>query len=518
MTAIMDPLAEEGELFMPRIAIAGFQHETNTFGATNATFADFELADGWPGLLTGAETITGTAGINLPLAGFAAAAGADSDVELVPILWCAAEPSAQVTDDAFERIAGMLLDGLRGERLDGIYLDLHGAMVTQSHDDGEGELLSRIRALVGDDLPVAVTLDLHANVTEAMVRHASSLTIFRTYPHLDMAQSGHRAYGVLRHLIGAGPYAKAFRQVPFLIPLTAQYTGADPCRSLYAALADLPPEPAVFGDIAMGFPAADIADVGASVVAYAPSQDQADRIADQMLARIIAAEPDFDARLMTAPEAVAAAMREPAGKPVVIADVQDNPGAGGTSDTTGLLSALIEGGATGAVFALVNDPEIAALAHAEGTGATIEALLGGKSGLPGQVPYAGRFAVEALSDGRFAFTGEMYAGSVAELGPMAVLRVLDPGADVRVIVSSKRSQCLDQAIFTHIGVDPTAERILAIKSTVHFRADFEPIAGCILNAEAPGTNLCRLESIPYKNLRPGLRIGPGQGVRERSGY
>jgi len=494
---------------MTRIAIAGFQHETNTFGATKAGFAEFEEADAWPGLLRGEEVISGTAGINLPMAGFVAAARTDPAVELVPVIWCSAEPSSYVTDDAFERVASMILDGITSAgAIDGLYLDLHGAMVTDSFQDGEGELLDRIRSLAGGGLPIAVSLDLHANVTERMVRHASSLSIFRTYPHLDMAETGARAYSMLRHHLAGVPVFKAFRQAPFLIPLSAQYTGAPPCRDLYGML-----PPAVIpdgraADIAMGFPPADIFDAGSSVVSYATTQDEADRQAERLMAAIEAVEASFDSGLISAGEAVRTAMSSSSDKPVIIADVQDNPGAGATSDSTGLLVALVDGGAQGAVLALLNDPQVAEQAHGLGVGGVLDAALGGKSGLPELGPFRGRFRVEGLSDGRFPFTGAMYKGNVAALGPTAVLRVLDSGADVRVIVGSKRCQCLDQAIFTHVGIDPARQRIVAVKSTVHFRADFEPIAHRVLNAEALGANPCRLDRVNYTRLRSGVRLGP----------
>ena len=164
---------------MTRILIAGFQHETNTFGATRATLTDFEMADGWPGLLRGDEVIAGTRGANPPLAGFVAkaeVAGAD----LVPVVRASAGPSAHVTDEAFETIAGMIVAAAERGGIDAIYLDLHGAMVTESHEDGEGELLRRLRAEVGPELPISISLDLHANLTRAMVDHASAGTIFRS--------------------------------------------------------------------------------------------------------------------------------------------------------------------------------------------------------------------------------------------------------------------------------------------------------------------------------------------------
>lgn len=494
---------------MPRIAIVGFQHETNTFGVTKAHFRDFEEADAWPGLLIGDNVISGTAGINLPSAGFIEAARINPDIELVPILWCSAEPCSHVTDDAFEQIAKMILDGLQNAgRLDGIYLDLHGAMVTERFEDGEGELLSRIRSKVGNDLPLAVSLDLHANITVNMVRHASSITIFRTYPHLDMAETGKRAYRLLqRHLRGEHIF-RAFRQAPFLIPLQAQYTGASPCRELYGNLDDIVHHPVISADIAMGFSAADIYDLGPSVVSYATDQRTADIVADSLIEEIIAAEPNFDCEMMSSTEAVRTAKSLEAPGPVVIADVQDNPGAGGTSDTTGILTSLAEGSAKGALIGLLNDPEIAALAHRRGVGASFEAELGGKSGLPGQTPFKAHFQVEALSDGKFAFTGEMYRGAMAEIGPATVLRVLAEGTDIQIAVGSKRCQCLDQAIFTHIGLCPLKARIIVVKSTVHFRADFQALASAILVAEAPGAFPCRLDQVPYRRLRAGVRVVP----------
>ena len=255
---------------MPRIAIGGFQHETNTFVPNKATYHDFQIADSWPEMLLGPKVISGTKGINLPIAGFAGAA-MEAGFELAPILWTAAEPSAHVTDDAFERIVGMILDGLTDAGpVDGVYLDLHGAMVTESHEDGEGEVLRRVREVVGTDLPIAISLDLHANVTPQMIELADVICIYRTYPHLDMAETGARCVPLMMDLIKGTRFAKAFRQAPFLIPLHAQFTGANPCKALYGALDEV----AGLADIALGFTASDIWHAGPSVVAYAPTQDQ----------------------------------------------------------------------------------------------------------------------------------------------------------------------------------------------------------------------------------------------------
>lgn len=493
---------------MPRILIAGFQHETNTFGATKATMADFEMADSWPGLLRGDEVIPGTRGSNLPLAGFVTEAE-KAGTDLVPVVWASAEPSAHVTDEAFETIGGMIVAAAEQGGVDGIYLDLHGAMVTESHQDGEGELLRRLRAAVGPDLPISISLDLHANLTQTMVDHASAITIFRTYPHLDMAETGGRAFHTLAYFLDGGRVFPAYRQSPYLIPLNAQYTGAAPFDRLYDGAAAIGPAPSRWAEFAAGFPAADIHDAGPAMLAYAETPEQAAAIADNLMADLIAAEPEMDTTLLDPEEAVAraTAINAETGRPVVIADVQDNPGAGGTSDTTGLLRALVAGGARDAVLGMLNDPGIAALAHARGEGAEITAALGGKAG-PAPDPYHGRFLVEKLGDGRFAFTGEMYAGSIADTGPSALLRVLDTEAEVRVVISSKRCQNLDQAIFTHLGVIPAEQKIVAVKSTVHFRADYDPIAAAVLNTRAPGLFPCRFDEVSYRHLRPGLRRMP----------
>ena len=495
---------------MKRIAVAGFQHETNTFASTLATYGEFEKADAWPGLIRGDEVIRALSGVHASLTGFVDAAMASGGYEIIPVLWCAAEPSSYVTTDAFERIADMIVNdiGCAGD-LDGIYMELHGAMVTQKHEDGEGELLRRIRDLTGPDLPIAVSFDFHANVTPEIMKHASSINIFRTYPHIDLVETGAKSFTSLERLLTAEPLFKAFRQAPFLVPLTAQHTGSEPCRSLYASLDQLVGESFCTADIAMGFPPADIFHSGPSVVAYAGSQEEADSVADTLLQSFIDAEDIFNDGLQSPESAVADAMAYTGPKPVVIADAQDNSGAGASSDTTGLLSALVRGNAQGAVLALLDDAEVAAKSHKMGMGAEFMAFLGGKSGQDDQYSFESRFCVEALSNGEFPFTGAMFNGFTASLGPMAVLRVLDTPADVRIVIGSVRCQCLDQAIFKHIGIDPAEQRIVVVKSSVHFRADFEPIAGRVLVAEAPGAHPCRLDNITYHNLRPGVRLGPG---------
>jgi microcystin degradation protein MlrC len=423
-----------------------------------------------------------------------------------------------VTEDAFERITGMMCEDLAAKGpFDAVYLDLHGAMAVEHHEDGEGEVLARVRQVVGFDIPVVNSLDLHANVTELMVEMSSAMTIFRTYPHVDMDVTAARVYRLLTRLLAGETFAKALRKAPFLVPLSAQWTDASPNRGLYDLVMALELEGIANVDLALAFPPADIRDCGPAVVAYDPDPIEAARVAEQVMAAFNAAEPHFDNNLLSPDEAVRQAMAMAKG-PVVLADAQDNPGAGGTSDTVGILEALVRNRARNACIALLNDPEVAAMAHRAGVGQTIHAALGGKSGRDDQAPFVGDFLVERLGDGVFDCTGEMYRGTRTNLGPMALLKVAGADCDVRVVVSSSRFQNLDQACFSHIGIDPRDQHILVVKSTVHFRADYDPIAAATLTVEAPGEHPCRLVGLPYRHLRDGIRLEPmGPPHRSQAG-
>jgi microcystin degradation protein MlrC len=491
---------------MARIAVGGFQHETNTFAPLPATYRDFEMADGWPGLTEGTKILSAFTGINLPIAGFLESAASRHDI--VPLLWCSASPSAHVHRDAYERIAGRLLDLLRAAgRLDGLYLDLHGAMVTEHLEDGEGELLERVRAVVGPDLPIVVSLDLHANITERMVRHASALVVCRTYPHVDLAESGQASAAMLERVMRDGPLKKAMRRAEFLVPLAWQCTLIEPAQGIYRAVAASNVPSASF---AFGFPPADIAECGPVALAYAESQEAADAAAERLIALVNAAERDFAGKVWAPDEAVAYARdRSTAlGKPIILADTQDNPGAGGNSDTVGLLEALVHGRAEQAVFANLFDPKTAEIAHRAGEGAEISLGIGAWSGMAGMVPFKGSFTVEKLGDGTFDATGPFYRGNRMQLGPMALLRI----GGTRIVVASRKQQAADQAMLRHLGIEPAAQKILALKSSVHFRADFQPIAAEILIVAAPGANPVDHRDLPYKHLRKGLRLMPlGEG-------
>src|ERR1700704_4325529 len=214
---------------MTRIAVGGFLHETNTFAPTKATYADFVHGGGWPAMTLGADVLKTMHHINAGLSGFIEQAQANG-WELVPTISCGASPCAHVTEDAFERIAKVIVDGIAAAgQLDAVYLDLHGAMVAEHLDDGEGEILARVRQVIGKELPLVVSLDLHANVTDEMVEHADALIAYRTYPHVDMADTGRAAAKHLALLLRTKQkFAKAFRELPFLIPISWHCTTDHP--------------------------------------------------------------------------------------------------------------------------------------------------------------------------------------------------------------------------------------------------------------------------------------------------
>lgn len=492
-----------------RIAVGGFQHETNTFAPAPASFADFAAPDAWPGLTRGPALFDAVRGINLPAAGFIEAAR-DAGHTLLPLAWCSATPSGPVTRDAYERIAAMLLEDLRSySALDAVYLDLHGAMVAEHVDDADGELLRRVRGAVGPDIPVIASLDFHANVSQQMVEQASALIAYRTYPHIDMSDTGVRTMRCLYELRG-GTLVRRFRQLPFLIPLTSQCTLVEPLSSLQAEVTRLERPPIFSLNFTPGFPAADVAECGPAVFGYGATEhdlaEAVDRIADMASER----EAEFALEIYSVAAAIQEVAHAPtlAGRPIVLADTQDNPGGGGSADTTALLKALISRGTRRVLAGIICDPHAAAHAHEAGLGAHIDLQLGAHSqlpaGMPAQGPIEGRYEVIALGDGRFTGTGPFYLGARMDLGPMALLRI----DDIHIAVASRKQQAADQAMFRHLGAEPKDFAVLALKSSVHFRADFGPIAQRVLVVDAPGSNIADPAQLPFEKLRAGVRLSP----------
>jgi microcystin degradation protein MlrC len=322
-----------------------------------------------------------------------------------------------------------------------------------------------------------------------------------------MAETGERAaHFLLARLDGLSRPDAVLQPLPFLIPLQTQSTMLEPGQSIYAQLAKMEGPGVDSLSFTPGFPAADFPECGPAVIAYGRSAEVAERTARTLSAHIEALESEFDTPVYTPEEGVrrAIAIARNATRPVVIADTQDNPGAGGNSDTTGMLRALVGANAQRAAIGLIVDPESALAAHAVGEGASIEYGVGGKSNIPGDSPFHARFTVERLTEGKFTCTGPFYRGVRMNLGPCACLRI----GGVRVVVASDKPQMADQEMYRFIGIEPTREAILVNKSSVHFRADFAPIAEEVLVCKAPGPMLADPSDFPWRNLKPGIRLKP----------
>ena len=485
---------------MARIAIGGWQHETNTFATIKAGFESFATADEWPALCSGDRLFSSIEGVHLPITG-ALKAIQQYDHEIVPLLWCSATPCSYVTSDAFERISDDMINMLRQALpLDGVYLDLHGAMVSEKYEDGEGEFLRRVRECVGPSVPIFVSLDLHANVTQQMVNQSDVLDIYRTYPHIDMGETGYRVAKLLcEHIKSSKQIYKSFKQINFLIPLNTGCTLIEPCQSIYHSLPELIQDEVVSLSFACGFHLSDIHDAGPAVVAYGYEQGSVDLTAQKLVSSINAAKERFYERIWPVAEGITEAQRlfEKFGASVVIADTQDNPGGGGAGDTIGVLEAMIEQNLVSALIGVINDAEVAELAHKNGPGAVFSCLLGGKAGVSGQSQLQCHVEVVKLSDGRFTGTGPMYKGANMELGATALLKI----ANIFVVVCSKPVQTADQAHFKHLGVDPATMDYVAVKSSVHFRNDFEKMASRVLVVAAPGEVFADPGKLQYQNIR-----------------
>ena len=499
---------------MTRVLVAGYQHETNTFAPSLADWAAFTRGDSFPAFERGPAMLQRLAGINIPIGGFIDAART-LGWTLLPSAWAGAIPSSFVTRDAFERIAGAICDDASAARthgLDAIYLDLHGAAVAEHAPDSEGELLARLRAIVGAELPIVASLDLHANVTQRMLREADALVAYRSYPHVDMATTGERAATLLARRLKAGRKEPLHaRRLPFLIPLNAQSTLQAPAQGLYDELAALERRHDTVLSFCMGFPASDFDECAPMVWGHG---EHAHATVERFHAA--AAEPaQWQQQVLSARDAVtqAIALAAAATLPVVIADTQDNPGAGGDGNTTGMLHALRAHGAgrhyPGQVaLGLLSDPRAARAACDAGVGAELDLALGTAvptfSGEPSDPPLRGRFRVEQVSDGRCTLTGPMMTGLTVQLGPSACLRI----DGIRIAVVSGKKQLLDRQLLRMVGIHAEQMRIVVVKSSNHFRADFEPHASHVLVAKAAGPMAADPGDLPWRHLPPSIRTRP----------
>jgi microcystin degradation protein MlrC len=477
-----------------RVFVAMLSHETNTFSSIPTDRRQFEAHD----LRYGGELLEAFRGTGTCLGGMIEAAGRRG-LTLVPSLAASASPAGRVTKAFYGEARDRLLADLRAAQpVDGVLLDLHGAMVVEGLDDGEGDLLRAVRATVGP-VPIAVTLDFHANVTRAMVEAATLLHGYKTYPHVDMEARGREAAARLAD-VAAGRIRPtvAYRQPPLLPPIAGQLTTRGPMRRLYDQADAMERRPGVVSvSIFAGFPLADIHDAGLSVyVVTDGDQALADALADELAAAAWALRREFLHTALPVRDAVARALALD-GRPVVLADIADNTGGGAAGDTTEILRELLRVGARPATVAGLWDPAAARACVEAGVGATVSLAVGGKIDPAHGAPLTVTGRVRTLSDGRFVYRGPMLRGVEGRLGPTAVLDV----NDVKLVLISHRRQTLDPEMIRVVGIDPLGEKILVVKSSIHYRAAFEPIARAILEVDAPGLSSSSLGRFAFTRVR-----------------
>ena len=478
-----------------RFFLGMMSHETNTFSNVPTNRAQFEARH----LHYGGEIVETFRGTGTCLGGMIAAAERRG-VTLLPSVAAAASPAGRVTRDIYEHVKERLLADLKAAgRLDGVLLDLHGAMVPEGIDDGEGDLISAVRQAVGPSVRIAVTLDLHGNLGAAMVRDADLLHGYKTYPHVDMAERGVEACErLLDTITGRVRPTAAWRKPPLLPPLGNQGTTRGPMRRLYDLATELEQDPRVISiSIFAGFPFADIPDAGLGV--YVVTNDDpalADILAERLARTAWEHRHEFIHTALPVKVAVAKALAAE-GRPIVLADMADNTGGGAAGDGTEILRELLRVGARSAVVACLWDAAAVKECVTAGVGARITLEVGGKVDARHGAPLRVTGTVRTLSDGRFIHHGPMMRGLPGRLGTTVVLDV----DDIKVLLISYRWQTLDPEMIRFVGLDPLGHKILVVKSTIHYRAAFEPIAKEIIEVDAPGLSSSNLSRFEFERIR-----------------
>jgi microcystin degradation protein MlrC len=421
---------------------------------------------------------------------------------VLPAVAANATPSGTVTAETWDRLSGAVIDAARiSGPIDGVVLALHGAMVAETADDAEGALLTRLRAILGPDVPIAITLDLHANVTAEMAANASAIVAYRTYPHIDQYERATQAAELVRRAMAGEikPRCTVARR-PTVEGANGGITQDGPMVEWLARADRHEREPGVLAvSVHAGFAWSDMADAGPSVAVTTDGGGARGRaIAEDMMDRIWATRAERTVRLLSLDEAMTIARRpDVTGKPLVIADTTDNPGGGGYGDTTGLLRAMLDAGLTEACFAPICDGEAVEAGRRIGRGRRGRIRLGGKVDPAFGAPIEMEGLVVNLGDGKFVHDGPMYKGTVMNMGPSMVLRL--DGIDV--IVTTNRLQVTDRQVFLSQGIDPQAKSVIGLKSSHHFRAAYQPIAREVLVVDSGSLCSHDLGRFAYKKLR-----------------
>ena len=479
-----------------RVVAARMNHETNTFSPVPTPFSAF----GPDGPTFGLAALDSARGTRTVLGAFLnACAQRSADVDVA--VNAAANPSGAVDDDAYERFAGAIVESVR-KGCDAILLDLHGAMVTRSYDDGEGELLRRVRA-IAPETPLAVTLDLHGNITQAMIDNADIIVGFKTYPHIDMYETGAHAARLLFDQVErrAKPML-AWAQPPLLAHTLRSATGEGAMQRAVERAQRMEADGLLAITVFAGFPLADIRDAGTSVVAVGRTRDEAQSAADRLARQIWSERAGFVYQSLPLADSVACArgLRSSAG-PVLLLDHGDNVMSGGTCDTTTVLDECLRQGMRGVGVGPLCDPQTVALAIAAGVGASVEVALGNKSALaPGielRAPLRTTAHVRAITDGRFKITGPIYTGETWAMGRTVVLE----DDAFTAIVTERPMEPLDIGVFECAGVNPRRFDFLILKSRMYCRPSFVPLSSALVECDSGGVTSSNYALFQFRKVR-----------------
>lgn len=487
-----------------RIVTGAISHETSTFTPVPTTWESFFERFGE---VRGPEIIAKFRGTNTPTGGFIEGAEAHG-FALIPTIFAEPHPSAPAPRAVFDRVLHELLTGIadaasNGLPIDGVLLELHGAMVVEGIDDGEGHILAAVRNLVGPKIPIVGQLDIHSSISPQMIEMADVLIGRETYPEIDMAARGRECADVLVRILKEGLRpTMALHRLPMIWGMN-QVTAHSPMKEAIAELHRIEAQPGVIcGSIATGFPLSDVPDMGSSVyIVTNNDQALAQRYADELGAWIWERRTQWQLPMPSTADALRTAQQE--GRyPVIFADRNDNPGGGAPGDSTGLLRTFVDAGLEDACVLYIVDPEAVEQCRQAGVGATLTLAVGAKSSPLQGEPVRMTVEVMALSDGQFFYEGPMYAGLEGVMGPSAHIRQ----GGLHVILTNGRDQPFDTAFARTLGLDPKQMRYIAVKSAAHFRAAFEPWAGAIHVVSEPSVHSADTGTLRFHNL--GRKVYP----------
>jgi len=497
-----------------RIAVGGIMHESNTFNHRPTPLEAFRVQRGH-------ELVSWWRDTPHELGGFIA--GAESfGYELAPTLMAQATPGGIVTGEAFERLTEELLERLaRAPHLDGLLLALHGAMVSEVHLDADGEVVRRVREQVGPEIPLVVTHDYHANVSEQVVERSTALIIYKSYPHLDHRERGLQAASVITRTIkGEIRPVQALVKPPMLLNIVHQNTNVPPMNRVMAAARSLEEQPAIVAaSVAGGYQYADVQEMGpAAVVVTDGSPELARHEARRLADHLWTIRERLDFRLPDVVEAVREA-RSSDRKPVILVDMGDNIGGGSSGDSTFILRELLRQGARGWVVVLADAEAVAACVRA-GVDAALRLHVGGaRDNLHGApVEVSGR--VKCLHDGRYEESEVRHDGQrYHDQGLSALLEVDGPPAEIAsfLLLTSRRQTPFSLQQLLSVGLEPERQHVLVVKAAIAYRAAYERIAGTIIEIDTPGLTAVNPARFRYRRA-PALWGLPTSANAEEAKY